>query len=96
MALVVTVLGYVLFMGALVAIMTTALSRLMRRLETGLTPIAQRGHILILGWTNRTPTIVRELLAIHKEFDVPFWPIRVMNRKIEPWKQEPKRQSYAY
>ncbi|CAN5664861.1 hypothetical protein BH23GEM10_BH23GEM10_15070 [soil metagenome] len=56
-----TVLGYVIFLGALVAIMTQWLHERMAELELGLTPIAQRDHILIVGWTNRTPTIVREL-----------------------------------
>ena len=57
-----TVLGYVVFLGALVAIMTQWLNERMRALEAGLTPITQANHILILGWTNRTPTIVRELV----------------------------------
>lgn len=59
---VVTVLGYVLFMGSLIAILTQWLNVLMRTLERGLTPIALRDHILILGWTNRTGAIVQELL----------------------------------
>ncbi len=59
---VVTVLGYVLFMGALVAIMTQGLHRSISRLEAGLTPITESGHIIILGWNNRTPAIVREIL----------------------------------
>lgn len=59
---IVTVLGYVLFMGALVAIMTQGLGRMMRRLESGVSPISVRGHILVLGWTNRTSTVVKELL----------------------------------
>jgi ion channel POLLUX/CASTOR len=59
---VVTVLGYVLFLGALVAILTQWLNERMGELEAGLTPIAQRDHILIIGWTNRTTTIVRELV----------------------------------
>jgi ion channel POLLUX/CASTOR len=57
-----TVLGYVVFLGALVAIMTQWLNDRMRALEAGLTPIAQRDHVLIIGWTNRTPAIVRELV----------------------------------
>ena len=57
-----TVLGYVVFLGALVAIMTQWLNQRMRELEMGLTPIAQRDHVLIIGWTNRTPTIVQELV----------------------------------
>ena len=59
---VVTVLGYVLFMGALIAIMTQWLNRTLKKLESGLTSIVQSDHILVLGWTNRTPTIVRELI----------------------------------
>ncbi len=59
---IVTVLGYVLFMGALIAIMTQWLQSTMRKLESGLTPITQKDHILILGWTNRTAAIVQELV----------------------------------
>ncbi|HEX6693984.1 MAG TPA: NAD-binding protein [Longimicrobiales bacterium] len=57
-----TILGYVVFLGALVAIMTQWLNEKMAQLEAGLTPIAQRDHVLIIGWTNRTAFIVRELL----------------------------------
>lgn len=59
---VVTVLGYVLFMGSLIAVMTQWLNQTMRRLESGLTPISMSDHFLILGWTNRTSAIVRELV----------------------------------
>lgn len=59
---VLTVLGYVVFLGALVAIMTQWLNQTMRDLEAGLTPIARNDHILILGWTNHTPVIVREIV----------------------------------
>lgn len=57
-----TVMGYVLFLGALIAIMTQWLNAALRRLENGLTPIGERDHIVVLGWTTRTATIVRELL----------------------------------
>lgn len=57
-----TVLGYVVFLGALVAVMTQWLNARMERLEMGLTPVARDDHILVLGWTNRTDSIVRELL----------------------------------
>ena len=60
---VVTVLGYVLFMGSLIAIMTQWLNQTLRRFEAGLAPISMRGHVVILGWTNRTPEIVRQLLG---------------------------------
>ena len=59
---VLTVLGYVVFLGALVAIMTQALNARMEKLEAGLTPVVRDGHILVLGWTSRTDSIVRELL----------------------------------
>lgn len=59
---VVTILGYVLFLGALIAIMTQWLNATLNRLQQGLTPIAQNDHIVILGWTNRTATIIEELL----------------------------------
>ena len=59
---VVTVLGYVLFMGSLIAIMTQWLNQTIHNFERGLTPIVRRNHILILGWTNRTSEIVGELM----------------------------------
>lgn len=59
---VLTVLGYVVFLGALVAIMTQGLNARMEKLEAGLTPVVRDGHILVLGWTSRTDSMVRELL----------------------------------
>lgn len=59
---VLTVLGYVVFLGALVAVMTQWLNARMEQLESGLTPVARNDHVLILGWTNRTVSIVEELL----------------------------------
>lgn len=60
---VVTVLGYVLFMGSLIAIMTQWLARTIRKLESGHTPIAMENHFVILGWTNRTAEIIKKLLT---------------------------------
>ncbi|MBY8966657.1 hypothetical protein KHP57_13190 [Algiphilus sp. NNCM1] len=57
-----TVSGYVLFMGTLIAILTQWLNRTMRALEQGLTPITVRGHIVVLGMGSRTVPIVGELL----------------------------------
>jgi hypothetical protein len=56
-----TVSGYVVFLGALVAIMTQWLTSKMEELEQGLTPVAVKNHIVILGWTDRTHSIVVEL-----------------------------------
>jgi hypothetical protein len=60
---VVTVLGYVLFLGLLVAILTQWMNQTIGKLESGLTPVAASDHVVILGWTHRTPTIVSELLG---------------------------------
>lgn len=56
-----TVLGYVLFLGALVATMTQGLNDQIRRLERGFTPVALSNHIVILGWNAATPELVSEL-----------------------------------
>ncbi len=58
---IVTVLGYVIFLGALVAIMTQWFQQTMNQLQAGYTPIVQKQHILVLGWTNRTATMIHEL-----------------------------------
>ncbi|MFW6293781.1 MAG: hypothetical protein ACOC7V_15865 [Spirochaetota bacterium] len=60
---VLTVAGYVVFLGALVAILTGWLQRTMRRLESGITPYAGREHLVLLGVTNRTPVIIEQLLG---------------------------------
>ena len=59
---IVTVLGYVLFLGLLVAILTQWMNKTIEKLESGLTPVVVSNHVLLLGWTYRTPTIVAELL----------------------------------
>ncbi len=57
-----TVSGYVVFLGSLVAIMTQWLNATMARLESGLTPVTRNNHFVILGWTNRTVAVLREIL----------------------------------
>ena len=59
----VTILGYVLFMGALIAILVQWLTETMDRLEQGLTPVALDAHFVLLGWTSRTLTILEEILV---------------------------------
>ncbi|MEZ4441205.1 MAG: hypothetical protein R3B72_19045 [Polyangiaceae bacterium] len=58
-----TVTGYVVFVGALVAVLTQWLNRVMRDLEAGHTPIVANDHVLVIGSTTRTATIVREMLT---------------------------------
>lgn len=58
-----TVSGYVVFLGALVAIMTRKLIAVMADLERGLTPVYLKHHVVVLGWTSRTRPLLRELLG---------------------------------
>jgi ion channel POLLUX/CASTOR len=55
-------LGMATFVGALVATITQWLNDRIRQLERGTTPVPWKGHILVLGWTTRTPFMLRELL----------------------------------
>ena len=66
---IVTVLGYVLFLGLLIAILTQWLTSSIAKLESGVTPVAISDHVIILGWTHRTPTIVSELLRTRKRVE---------------------------
>ena len=59
----VTILGYVLFMGALIAILVQWLGETMDRLEQGLTPVTLDAHFVLLGWTSRTLRILEEILV---------------------------------
>lgn len=59
---VLTISGYVIFLGALVAIMTNGLSRFMNYLSSGRSPIFEKQHILIIGWHPRIHAIVEELI----------------------------------
>ena len=59
---VVTVAGYVLFMGALIAILSRWLQQTIELLQRGETPIHLKNHLLVLGLTDRTPIILQEML----------------------------------
>ncbi len=58
-----TVSGYVVFMGTLVAILTRWLIAKMTDLERGLTPVTLKNHIVVLGWTSQTLPLLGELLG---------------------------------
>ena len=60
---IVTVLGYLLFLGLLIAILTQWLDQTIETLESGVTPVTLENHVIILGWTHRTPAITEELLC---------------------------------
>lgn len=56
-----TVLGYVLFMGSLVAILTQWLNRTIQNLEAGFTPIIRDHHILVAGSNDQAELVVQSL-----------------------------------
>ncbi|WP_273208464.1 CASTOR/POLLUX-related putative ion channel [Marinobacter subterrani] len=58
-----TISGYVVFMGTLVAILTRWLIAKMADLERGLTPVTLKHHVVVLGWTSQTLPLVSELLV---------------------------------
>lgn len=58
-----TISGYVVFMGTLVAILTRWLIAKMGDLERGLTPVTLKHHIVVLGWTSQTMPLLTELLG---------------------------------
>ena len=58
-----TIMGYVVFMGTLVAILTRWLIAKMEDLERGLTPVTLKNHLVVLGWSAQTPPLVAELFG---------------------------------
>lgn len=58
-----TVSGYVVFLGALVAILTRWLIAVMNDLERGLTPVSLKHHVVVVGWTPLTLSLLSELLG---------------------------------
>jgi len=66
---IVTVLGYVLFMGLLIAILTQWLNQTIEKLESGVTPVVLTDHVIILGWTNQTRAIAESLLQTGSRLD---------------------------
>ncbi len=57
------VLGSILFAGAVIAILVQWMEETTARLELGLTPVALDAHVVVLGWTSRTPAILAEIMV---------------------------------
>ncbi|MFA5506483.1 MAG: hypothetical protein WC314_10110 [Vulcanimicrobiota bacterium] len=57
-----TIAGYVVFLGALVALMTNWLDRMMNFLASGRSPIFEEGHVLIIGWNDRLHALIEEIV----------------------------------
>ncbi len=66
---IVTLLGYILFTGALIAILVQWLGDTMERLEQGLTPVVLNAHFVLLGYTSRTATILEEILVSQRRVE---------------------------
>jgi hypothetical protein len=62
-------MGYVLFLGLLIAILTQWMNQTVGRLESGVTPVVLSDHVLILGWTNQTRAIAESLLRTRARVD---------------------------
>lgn len=58
---IITIMGYVLFLGTLIAMMTQWMYRIITNLETGRGPISIRDHILILGSSEDIYEMVKEI-----------------------------------
>ncbi|MFD4370429.1 NAD-binding lipoprotein [Streptomyces sp. NPDC058486] len=56
-----------LYVSTLVGIVTTAITDRLAELERGQTTVVERGHTVVLGWSDQTPTVVAELLAAHAQ-----------------------------
>lgn len=57
-----TLAGYVVFLGALVALMTNWLDRTLEHLASGRSQIFEQGHLLIIGWNERLHALVEEIV----------------------------------
>ncbi len=57
-----TLAGYVVFLGALVALMTNWLDRAMTYLASGRSQIFEHGHVLIIGWNERLHALIEEIV----------------------------------
>jgi Trk K+ transport system NAD-binding subunit len=63
-----TLAGYVVFLGALVALMTTWLDRTLSYLASGRSQIFEEGHVLIIGWNDRLHALVEEIVHTAQHF----------------------------
>lgn len=67
---VLTVVGIVVFTSGVIAIITNLLSAYLARLAQGGHDVAFSGHIVIIGWSDRVPALVFELLEADHDNEV--------------------------
>ncbi|MFD3533260.1 NAD-binding lipoprotein [Streptomyces sp. NPDC058664] len=56
-----------LYVSTLIGLVTTAITDRLTELQRGQSTVVERGHSLVLGWSEQTPTLVAELLAAHAQ-----------------------------
>lgn len=90
-----TIAGYVIFLGSLVAIITTWMNRKIRHLEQGLTPVTANNHIVILGWSNRTIHIAAEIFQssgrlkrMFEKFNIKKLKLIVLSEEVGPFQMQ--------
>jgi hypothetical protein len=60
-SVILTFSGAIFFLGGVIAILTTALDRLLLSLAKGSTPVIEDGHLLLIGWNPGVPILIEEL-----------------------------------
>ena len=90
-----TIAGYVVFLGSLVAIITTWMNRKIRHLEQGLTPVTANNHLLILGWSNRTIHIASEIFQsvgrlkrLFEKFGIKKLKLIILSEEVSPFQMQ--------
>ena len=59
-------LAGVVLLSSLIAFITTALDQLLTQLRKGHSRVIEQGHTLVLGWNDRVPEILRELVMANE------------------------------
>ncbi len=67
LSVVLSLLGMAVAVGGIVALVSQALNATLRQLAEATTPVPFRGHIVLLGWTDRTPRLLDGLLRATKK-----------------------------
>jgi hypothetical protein len=62
-----SVIGMLVTVGGIVAIVVQSLNRILANLAAATTPVPFSGHVVLLGWTDRTPRLLEVLLTAQRE-----------------------------
>lgn len=63
LSMMLSVFGMAVTVGGIVAIVTQFMNRGLRSLSSATTPVPFSGHVVILGFSDRTPRLIRDLLS---------------------------------